>query len=68
MYQTYKSGKLAVMSLESYLLQDKVHVANDVQVTCENINKAQRVIRGHMRSLNRIFKVGENQGKGQLRV
>ena len=67
-YQTDKSGKLAVTTPESYKQQGDVHVKGDQKVDWETINKSQRVIRGHMRGLNRIFKVGENQGQGQERV
>ena len=68
-YQTDKSGKSCVASVESYKRQGVLHTRGDEVVTWEQIQEAQRMVKGHLRGMNLIFQAGLDQGEsGQGRV
>ena len=62
-YPTDKSSKLAVCSFASYEAQGAVHTKGDKVVSWEDINKAQRTVKGHLFTLNNVFNTGKELGK-----
>ena len=57
---TDKSGKLAVMSMESYLEAGRVHTDKDEEVDEEFARRTQRILNGHTAMWLKIGRVGSN--------
>ena len=58
--QTDKSGKLTAMTPEVYRKIGDVHCQGDQTVTWEDVQSAQRLLKGHLRIVNHIFRPGAN--------
>ena len=54
--------------MEGYRRQGEVHVQKDEEVTWETVTDAQKILKGHVYALNKVFNLGENQGEKQFRV
>ena len=66
---TDKSGKNCVVDLGTYERLGEEDTRDDPEVSWEEVRASQRTIKGHMRCVNHIFKMGEDQGeKGEKRV
>ena len=65
-YSTDKSSRMAVASLESYERQEGAHTRRDRVVNWEDVRKAQRTIKQHMRAMNLIFRRGDNTGQPRV--
>ena len=59
---TDKSGKFAVMPLETYTKMGLVHTANDRVASEEDLNDIQREVNHHVRMLLKVFNVGAIHG------
>lgn len=66
-YQTDKSGLMAIASLESYKRQGEKHVPDDTEVSWQEVTESQKQLRGHVFALNKIFSIGEDQRERQNR-
>ena len=58
--ETDKSGSLCTMPLEMYMSLGSQHTKNDPEITWDTVRETQRIIKGHLRALNRIFRPGKN--------
>merc|ERR1711954_415411 len=61
-FETDKSGKLAITDKETYALMGRDHVKGDIKVSWKCVIETQKQIQGHLYSLNRVFKTGEAHG------
>ena len=61
-YPTDKSMKNAVTTPESYKRQGDLHVTGDKIVTWDEVEEAQRCVKGHLRGMNLIFGTGDWRG------
>ena len=59
---TDKSGKFAIMPLETYTKMGSVHTANDRKASEEDLNEIQREVNHHVRMLLKVFNVGAIHG------
>ena len=62
-YQTYKSGKLCVATLEEYREQGKVHCEKDRVVEWPEVEESMKDLECHMKGLNRVFNAGRTHGE-----
>ena len=62
-YETDKSGKLCVATVEAYEQQGEVHVKEDRVVTWEDVEDRQKEILGHLKGLNWIFQTEMSHGE-----
>ena len=58
--QTDKSGRFAVMKLETYEQAGMKHVALDKEVDLETIKENQRKLNGHCSMWMKIFRMGKD--------
>ena len=58
-----KGKGVVVMSLDIYAQLVEAHTSKDKEVKWEDLEEAQKVVRSHSRSLERIWNVGENEGE-----
>ena len=58
--QTDKSGRFAVMRMETYLMAGEKHVKDDAEINLEDVKENQRVVNGHVAMWLKIFKVGSD--------
>merc|ERR1711888_447249 len=58
--ETDKSGRFAVVRMETYIAAGRVHTNKDKRVDLEFVKKNQRILNGHTSSFLKIFKVGED--------
>ena len=65
-YETDKSGKLCVATIEAYEKQGDVHAREDKIVTWEEVEDKQKEIVGHLKGLNRIFQPGMAHGEKDM--
>ena len=63
LYNTDKSGKLAVTTLENYKKQGDEHTKGDKVVDWKQVKEIQNKVKAHLRALNRIFNTGANHHK-----
>ena len=62
-YPTDKSGRLAVTSRASYSKQGEKHVAGDRVVEWKEVEEAQKTVKAHLWTLNRVFNPGQHHGE-----
>ena len=62
-YPTDKSGRLAVTSRASYSKQGEKHVAGDRIVQWKEVEEAQKTVKAHLWTLNRVFNPGQHHGE-----
>ena len=60
--QTDKSAGIAILSREIWEELGKVHTDGDMIIDWEEVKEDQKIIKGHMRCLNHVFKPGANTG------
>ena len=61
-YQTGKSSRFAIMSVEEYEEAGRKHTGQDVEVDLDFLTENQRRINGHISMLLKTFMVGANWG------
>ena len=64
--KTDKSGKLCVATLEAYEKMGDIHCKEDPTIAWEEFEEAQRMITGHLKALNRVFKTGASHGENNM--
>ena len=60
--QTDKSGKVVAMTPEVFKCLGDVHCKGDQTVGWEEVQSAQRLLKGHLRIINHIFNTGADTG------
>ena len=60
---TDKTNKVSVMLPSTYIQSMKEHHENDEEINKKQLNKIERDLCGHSKSITRIFKVGEGHGQ-----
>ena len=60
---TDKSGKLCVIAKEMWEKMGQVHVNKDKEVTWDEVQAAQRRIKGHLRYMSHIMNPGAESGQ-----
>merc|ERR1711954_17894 len=65
---TDKSCDITISSMESYLAQGEVHIANDQPAKWEDIDKAKKHALNHVWALNQVFNAGEEYPNSQNRL
>ena len=60
MLPTYKSGRFAVMTMNTYVKAGMVHVRDDEEVGVEERKANQKTINGTVSMLLEIFRVGSD--------
>ena len=63
LYQTDKSSKLCLDTVDNYVYCMRSHVINDPIVTPEDVRKGEMIMNNHTRQWVRICKIGSNQGQ-----
>ena len=58
--QTDKSGKFALMDMDTYVKAGSVHTDKDCRVTWDDVSDNQQHLNGHISMLLKVFKVGES--------
>ena len=59
MLPTDKSGRFALMSMNTYIKAGMVHIKNDEEVGIEERRADQKVVNGAVSMLLKIFRVGK---------
>ena len=60
--ETDKSGKLVVMSQETYLKAGYVHTAGDKEINLDGVRQLEKKCNGHSSMLMKIFNIGSDWG------
>ena len=58
-----KGGGIVVMPLSMYAKLVESHTDKDKEVSWNDLENAQKVIRSHARSMGKILNIGENEGE-----
>ena len=61
--ETDKTNRIYVMKAETYLKSMKEHVVDDKEINKKELNKIERKLNGHSKSIVKIFKVGYTHGQ-----
>ena len=62
-YQTDKSGRMALTTPDLYLRQGETHATGDKKIRLEEVEEIQKKVREHIPVLNKVFNVGEYQSE-----
>ena len=62
-YPTDKSGKLAVTMPEAYVRQGHTDIKNDKIVQWKEVEETQRLVKGYLWALKRVFNLGKDHGE-----
>ena len=54
-FQTYKSGRFAVLTYEQYIKDGNAHTVKDREINLDKTEEIQRILNGHMRHWSKIL-------------
>ena len=64
LYETDKSGKLCLDTIDNYMVAQSKHTAKDKESNIEELQEAEDVLYQHTIALTRILNIGANAGDG----